>query len=72
MAEVKQLQRFFTKASEFPKDEIEERGKWEVFVLTQSLDWWVPVDWIASDFKEKGKLQRNVEAFSLAEDNMPF
>lgn len=32
-------------------------------VLTQSLGWHVPTEWIARDFKIKGKLPNEVESF---------
>lgn len=67
-ATVDQLRRFFTKILQFPEDEMDEgRGERDrVALLARSLGRRVLADWIARDFKTKGKLPNDV----LAEDHL--
>lgn len=59
---------------ESPEEEMDEaKGEWDhVALLAKSLGRRVPVDWVARDFKAKGKLSNEVEAFSLVEDHPLF
>lgn len=41
-------------------------------MLARSLSRRVPIDWVARDFKIRGKLANEVKAFSLAEDHLLF
>lgn len=59
------------KVLEFPRDKMEEvRQQWENrSVLVRSLGWLMPSEWIAKDFKIRGKLKTDLGAFLLAKDH---
>ncbi|XP_073098866.1 uncharacterized protein [Elaeis guineensis] len=46
------------------------RKEWECLaVITRSLGQRVPLEWVVKEIKDKGKLDYDLEAFSLVEDN---
>ncbi|KAG1360663.1 hypothetical protein COCNU_09G001260 [Cocos nucifera] len=47
------------------------RKEWEhIAIITLSLGWMVPLEWVAKEVKEKRKLQYDVEAFALTKDHL--
>ena len=53
----------YTKVLEFSEIEIpKSRQKWEdISIVTQILGRWVPVEWIAKDFKKREKLDYEIK-----------
>ena len=66
--------KYFTKVLKFSKQimEVSLQKQENVSIITLSLGQQVPIKWVAKDFKERGKLQEEVERLSLMEDHLLF
>ena len=69
--ELEKHRRYFTKVLKFSKkDMVVVRKQWEdISILVHSIGWRVPSEWVAKEFKDRGKLAYDPKAFALVENH---